>query len=192
MLCEYDAWFRSQKPNSRIIYRNVYQFINFCNVNYGFKRHGDDYDCRGGITDYIYEAANSILLYIDDAWCPHTDFWFDLIRDCDWDVDISYIAEEPMLGLFEKFGSYFTEKYYLFDEQYILNQNISYFGSDEDLLLSFNVGIKEYLETVDKDNLLIEYQNGFQDTAEVFVFVRKVNDKYPDVSLLLYKFEEVE
>lgn len=193
MLCEYDAWFRKQEPNNRIliISRNVYQFINFCNMNYNYDKTGDDYSCRGGITYYECDDT-SVDMDIEDAWCPHPDFWFELVLHYNWDMEISYIAEESMLGLFEKSGSYFTEKYYLFDEQDILNQNISYFESDEDLLSSFNAGIKEYLETVDKDNLLTEYQNGFQNTAEVFAFVRKVNDKYPDVSLSLYEFEEVE
>lgn len=187
---DYQAYFKDHINDKNIIYCNVAMFIDYCKDKNLFNKSEKDYKCRGGIAYMDYSESNILELVIDDAWYPHPDFWFDLIEYNHWNIEISYIAEEPGCEVYQKHGTRYEEKYYLDDETGLLNGGNSYFITDKDLVKTVKKQIKNYLQSVDNNNI---FDKNIKITTieDIYTFIEKFNEEYPDVYLSLHEFEEV-
>ena len=166
------------------------------NILHRFGYKWQEITCRGLITllGSVYEDADGHFYFEieeEDAWAPMTEVWDTVLSEEEYsDIEISYIAEEPGCEVYQKHGMWYEEKYYLDDETDLLNGGNSYFITDKDLVKTVKKQIKNYLQSVDSDNI---FDKNIKITTieDIYTFIEKFNEEYPDMFLSLHEFEEV-
>lgn len=141
---------------------------------------------RGYFLDHEFCETNQAFIFsIESAWTPLTDF-MDLVEEY-LEGNLSYIAEEPGNGIFEKHGTYYPENFLVdmcIEDEYVregcetLRDIVEYICSeikDDSVYLPYRKILEstEIKELADLDPIIMKMDEILSDIGDGYISVNE-------------------